>query len=71
MSEVTKPNPIKEFKKSPRGKHILKTQKLAIKYNRCKEKFKGKCSYPHCGCLYGNNGPIDPITGKEAADEDN
>jgi len=24
----------------------------AIKYGKCKETFEGKCSYPHCNCLF-------------------
>ena len=56
---------IKEIKSSARYKNIVKTQKLAMKHNRCKELFNDKCSYPHCGCLYGANAHINPITGKE------
>ena len=53
------------FVSSPRYKHIKTTKELAIKYNRCQEQIDGKCMYPHCGCLFGENGPIDPITGIE------
>ena len=54
------------FFNSTRYKHIQATKKLATKYNRCKEQLDGKCMYPHCSCLFGVNGPIDPATGKEA-----
>jgi hypothetical protein len=50
-----------------RHNHIKVTQMLAMKYERCNpdEMIDGKCTYPHCTCLYGKNGPIDPVTGKE------
>jgi len=57
------------FLNSPRYKHIKRTQELAIFYGRCKEQFEGKCSYPHCACLYGDTGPINPVTGEEYAEE--
>ena len=53
------------FVSSPRYGHIQKTKELAIKYNRCKEQLDGKCMYPHCGCLFGENAPIDPVSGEE------
>lgn len=53
------------FLNSPRYGHIKRTQALAIQYDRCKEQFEGKCSYPHCQCLLGDTGPIDSVTGKE------
>jgi len=53
------------FLNSSRYKHIMTTKDLAEQYGRCKEKLEGKCSYPHCQCLFGENGPIDPITGEE------
>ena len=55
---------MKEFE-IQRYRHIKKIKDLATKYGRCKEKLNGKCIYPHCQCLFGINGPIDPITGKE------
>ena len=60
---------LKEFLQSPRYKHIRETQALAKKHGRCKEQLDGKCMYPHCGCLFGENGPIDPVTGKESVVE--
>lgn len=56
---------LEQFLQSPRFKHIRETKKLATKHNRCKEKVSGKCMYPHCNCLFGINGHIDPVTGKE------
>ncbi len=55
---------IKAFNLSPRGKYIAKIQKLALKHGRCKESAFGKCFYPHCGCLYTDEGHIDPVTGE-------
>lgn len=57
--------PNRDLKINFRYKHIMITQALAVRYGRCKEKLDGKCCYPHCGCLYGDTGPIDPVTGKE------
>lgn len=48
-----------------RFNHMMKMRELAVKHNRCKEMRDVHCIYPHCGCLYGENGHIDPITGKE------
>ena len=45
--------------------HMVKMRKLAVKHNRCEEMQDGRCMYPHCGCLYGENGHINPVTGKE------
>jgi len=53
------------FIKSPRYANIIRTQKLAILYDRCKEMSNNKCLYPHCFCLCGKNAPIDPETGLE------
>jgi len=56
---------IDQFINSPRYAHIQSTKKLAIKHGRCKEMVDGRCMYPHCGCLMGTDGPIDPVTGVE------
>jgi len=40
-------------------------QKYAKKNGYCQETDKnGNCRYPHCGCLYTENGSIDPETGE-------
>jgi len=58
------------FLNSSRWRHIRATKYLALQHDRCKEKFEDKCAYPHCQCLHGENGPIDPVTGEEYAKEE-
>lgn len=48
-----------------RIRFIHDVQRMAMKFGRCKELLNSKCQYPHCGCLFGKEGPIDPETGKE------
>jgi len=56
---------LNEMQNSVRLIFIRQIQTLAVKHGRCQEQVDGKCMYPHCNCLFGENGPIDPVTGKE------
>ena len=57
---------IEKFKASPRYAYIKATQKKAMENNLCKELGEdNKCKYPHCGCLFGTDGPIDLVGDKK------
>lgn len=50
--------------------HIRRVRRLAKLHGRCQEPTEsGNCRYPHCQCLFGAEGIIDPETGKELIQE--
>jgi hypothetical protein len=49
-------------------RNIMRT--LAVAHGRCKEQREGKCIYPECNCLFGEHGPINPVTGKGYEEEE-
>jgi hypothetical protein len=54
---------IKEFVKSSRYKQIQRIKHYAQKNGYCKEQIDRRCAYPHCGCLFTDDGVIDPELG--------